>query len=144
MFDNTIKKKFFFSHFFVHPSSHLLRRVNKASIQLSPKSQMLQKKSFSRNVIHNTLVGSQMRLLKIVFKADLRPKLHSCFYGVFLILWRKTLEQSFLTFSSDFAKVCSSNVWNSMQVTSFPRMYKTFLSWFYLLFHLVSLRKSFL
>ena len=77
-------------------------------IQLSPKCEILQMKSVSKNVILKTFVGSQMRLLKNAFTGDLRPKLQSCFYGVFLlILWRKTLVQSFLTFRSDFKKLWS-------------------------------------
>ena len=99
-------RKYFFMSLFVHPPSHLLQRVQVvSSIQLSPKCEILQKKSVSKNVSHNTLVGSQMRLLKNVFKGSLKPKLHSSFYGVFSILWRKTLEQSFLAFSSDFTKL---------------------------------------
>ena len=56
---------------FVHPPSDLSKRVKVvSSIQLSLKCEILQKKSASKNVIHNTLVGSQMRLLKNVFKGN--------------------------------------------------------------------------
>ena len=64
----------------MHPPSHLLQRVKVvSSIQLSPKCEILQKKSVSKNVIHNTLVESQLRLLKNVFKRGLRPKLDLVF-----------------------------------------------------------------
>ena len=64
MIDITIKKIVSFMSFF---GTHLLQRVKLVSSnQVSPKCEILQKKSVSKNVIHNTLVGSQMRLLKNV------------------------------------------------------------------------------
>ena len=63
------ENNFFLCHFFVHQPSHLLKRVKVVSpIQLSLKCKILKKKSASKNVICNTLVGSQMGLLKNVFK----------------------------------------------------------------------------
>ena len=39
------------------------------------------------------------KVLEIAFKGELRQKLHPCFYGIFLlILWRKSLVQSFAVF----------------------------------------------
>ena len=52
----------------MHPPCHLSKRVKVvSSIQLSLKYEILQKKSVSKNVIRNTLVGSQMRLLSPVY-----------------------------------------------------------------------------
>ena len=80
MIDITTKKIMFLSHFFVHPPSHLSKRVKVvSSIQLSLKCEILQKKSVSKNVICNNLVGSQMRLLKNVFKGN--PVYFCWFYG---------------------------------------------------------------
>ena len=71
MIDITIEKIIFLCHFFVHPPSHLSKKVKVvSSIQLSLKCEILQKKSVSKNVIRNTLVRSQMRLLKNVFKGN--------------------------------------------------------------------------
>ena len=50
-----------------------------SSIQLSLKCEIIQKKSVSKDVIRNTLVGSQLRLLKNVFKGN---TVYFCwFYG---------------------------------------------------------------
>ena len=50
-----------------------------SSIQLSLKCEIIQKKSVSKNVIRNALVGSQLRLLKNVFKGN--PVYFCWFYG---------------------------------------------------------------
>ena len=54
-------------------------------------------------------------------------KLHHHFYDIYLlILWRKSLLQSFVSFCSDFTKLLSYKIRNSLEVTSHPRINKTF------------------
>ena len=66
--------------FFVHSPSHFSKRVKVvSSIQLSSKCKILQRKSVSKNVTCNTLVKSQMWLLKNVLKGN--PVYFCLFYG---------------------------------------------------------------
>ena len=118
----------------MHPPSHLLRKVQVvSSIQLSRKCEILQKKSVSKNVIHNTLVGSPMWLLKIVFKGDqsftLVFTVYFCwFYG------EKSLYKVFgrLGHIPRSYKVTMFGIQRKWR--HFREMDKAFVSWFYLLF----------
>ena len=45
-------------------------------------------------------------IVPLVFKGELRPKLQPCFYVRFLlIVWRKSVVQSFVATSADFTKL---------------------------------------
>ena len=73
-------------------------------------------------ILYKSKLGSTKLL-----KGDLRPKLHLWFYYLYLlILWRKNFTQRFLVFWPVLTKLWTSKVLNLMQVTSYPRMHKTF------------------
>ena len=67
---------------------------------------------------------------KLFVKEDLRPKNHPCFCGIILVLWKKSLIQSFVVFWSILMKLWSYKVLNPAWVTSYLRMYKIFHPWF--------------
>ena len=68
-------------------------------------------------------------------KGDLRPKTRPGFYGIILIiLWKKRLVQSFVVLWSVFMKLWSYKALNPTWVTSYPRMYKHFISVFLCIF----------
>ena len=74
-----------------------------------------------------------------IFKGVLRPKFHSRFYGIFmLILWRKSLVQSFVVFRSVFTKLWVSKFWircmwrHTRKCTKhLTLVFFTYLYWFY-------------
>ena len=62
------------------------------------------------------------------FKGDQRPKLHPCFYGIFLLVSRREREsplQSFVTFWSVFTKLWGCKVLDLMWLISYLQMYIT-------------------
>ena len=68
---------------------------------------------------------SASRACEMCFKGDLRPKNHPGFYGInLMVLWKKSLVQSFVVLWSIFTKGLNP-VWE----TSYPRVYKTFHPW---------------
>ena len=65
------------------------------------------------------------------FKGDLRPKRHSYFYDIFLlILLRKNHVQNFAVFWSVLTKLWTCKILNLTYVTSYTWKHKTFYPWF--------------
>ena len=81
-------------------------------------------KSIERYCIERYVVAPPSSFSKV--EGDLMPKIHPCL----MILWKKSLVQSFAVFWSVLTKLWSNKVLNQASVTSYPRMYKTFHPWF--------------
>ena len=88
------------------------------------------------------ILNDNYKNIIVIFKGGLRPKLHSCFYGItLLILCRKRLAQSFVGFWSIFTKLWSHKLLNSAQITSYREYTKHRTPGFLCIFLLILWRK---
>ena len=79
-------------------------------------------------------IGALNSSMKFTIKGDLRPNTHPSFYGIIsIILWKKSLVQSFVGALINSHKVMKLQRFKSGVNDIIAQMYKTFHPWFSLL-----------